>query len=88
MTLRDLIQRPNDLLELEPEELARFVLDYLVQTAGNFIARANFATESLLRECPPQRSAACAKALMEAWAFLENSGLLAAEPAPAIQMCS
>lgn len=43
--------------------------------------RANFATESMLRECPESDRAGCAKALMEAWAFLESEGLIAAEPA-------
>ncbi len=80
MTLRNLIKNPGDLLELKPEELAKFVLEHLVESGEKFIARANFATEGLLRECPPDRSAACAKALMEAWAFLEAAGLLASEP--------
>ncbi len=81
MTLQRLIQAPDELLELAPEELAKFVLEYLVANEGNFIARANFATQSLLRSCPPDKAANCAKALMEAWAFLENEGLLASEPA-------
>jgi hypothetical protein len=80
MTLQDLLRQPNELLQLEPEELAGCILEYLVRHGGNFIARANFATEGLLRECPMEKRDQCAKALMEGWAFLENAGLLAAEP--------
>ena len=80
MTLRKLIESPAELLELKPEELAQFVLEHLVSTGETFIARSNFATEGLLRACPREHAAACAKALMEAWSFLENTSLLASEP--------
>jgi uncharacterized protein (TIGR02391 family) len=79
MTLRDLIKAPADLLDLRPEELARFVLLHLIESGERFIARNNFASESLLRECP-QNQEACAKALMEAWSFLETAGLIAPQP--------
>ena len=80
MTLRDLVKNPTFLLELKPEELAKFVLVYLVESGEKFIARANFATETLLRECPKDKNKDCAKALMEAWSFLETAGLIAPEP--------
>ncbi len=80
MTLRDLVKDPTFLLELKPEELGKFVLVYLVESGERFIARVNFATENLLRECPKDKKKDCAKALMEAWAFLEAAGLIAPEP--------
>lgn len=78
--LRELIRRPDELLALQPEELAGIVLEFLLESGENFVSRANFASESTLRDCPRDKAASCAKALMEAWGFLESSGLLAAEP--------
>jgi len=80
MTLRELIKTPEALLELSPEELGGIVLEHLVRTREKFISRANFATESLLRDCTGDK-VACARVLMEAWNFLETSGLIASEPA-------
>jgi uncharacterized protein (TIGR02391 family) len=79
MALQDLLQTPDALLALTPEELGEHVLQHIASTGGGFIDRANFATESLLRNCPGDHLL-CAKALMEAWHFLENAGLLAPEP--------
>ena len=80
-TLQQLLTTPKELLALEPGELGRFALEFLIAQGGPSMHRANFATESMLRNCPPEDCDACAKALMEAWAFLESEALIAAEPA-------
>jgi uncharacterized protein (TIGR02391 family) len=79
--LPQLLTTPKELLALEPAELGRFALEYLLAQGGPSMHRANFATESMLRDCPAPDRTACAKALMEAWAFLESEALIAAEPA-------
>jgi len=83
LTLRQPLTTPKELLALEPAELGRFALEYLIAQGGPSMHRANFATESMLRECPEPDRSACAKALMEAWAFLESEALIASEPANA-----
>ena len=78
-TLGEFIQRPDDLLALEPEELALFVLKQLVlyeeRENRTELNRHNFS--NTYRSSPP----GVRKALMEAWVWLEREGLIAPDPA-------
>jgi uncharacterized protein (TIGR02391 family) len=76
-TLGELLEHPEDLLALEPEELAGLLLKELVriekQREQGQLNRHNFALR--FREQP-----ATAEAVMEAWVWLEREGLIAPDP--------
>jgi len=70
------------LLALEPEELAGYVLEYLNSLppdGQNILNRHNFTGSGALSEYGEQRKEV-ARALMEAWVWLERENLLAPEP--------
>ncbi len=72
-------------LELEPEELAVPLLECLCQfdesTDRGMLNRSNFTSPGSLKGyCEPQHDEAVAKAIIEAWVWLEREGLIA--PAP------
>ncbi len=77
-TLGELAQRVDDLLALEPEELAIFVLKELVRCEQRGdrgeLNRQNFSNRY------NRQPGTVRKALMEAWAWLEREGLIAADP--------
>ena len=77
-TLGELPQRPEDLLALEPEELALVALKQLVvhEERGDLgdLNRHNFSNSH--RGYPEDVQ----KALMEAWVWLEREGLIAPQP--------
>lgn len=89
-TLPSLIPDPNDLLSLEPEELAGVLLAHLnsydghsgnngvVQHGG--VNQHNFLND--LDQRPPytRRHDEIKKALMEAWSWLQSEGLLVPDP--------
>ena len=79
MNLRDLLLNPSDLLALEPQELAWPLLTHLKSQGQQFILRANL-TSGLLYQSPECDRQPMAKAIMEAWQFLDVNGLIAAEP--------
>ena len=78
-TLGELMEHPDDLLALEPEELALFVLKELVlhEQRGN---RSELNRHNFSNSYRP-RSGTVRKALMEAWVWLEREGLIAPDPA-------
>jgi uncharacterized protein (TIGR02391 family) len=70
------------LLELEPEELAGFVLQYLasVSPTSGLLHRGNFSLGSTVADYPSEKREAVGRALMEAWVWLEREGLIAPRP--------
>jgi len=76
-TLGELIQRPVDLLSLEPEELALLLLKQLSlyeKTDQHALGRRNFSNAYSSHPKGVQR------ALMEAWVWLEREDLIAPRP--------
>ncbi len=78
-TLAELMERPDDLLELEPEELALPVLKELVrceqQRGLGQLNRQNFSNPY-----SGEQPDTVGRALMEAWIWLEREGLIAPDP--------
>jgi len=71
------------ILELEPEELAGYVLEYLNSLGSGEEGQLNcynFSLPSNLQDFGPEHRDEIAKALMEAWIWLEREGLLAPRP--------
>ena len=70
------------LLTLDPEELAGVVLEHLLSQPPSFgdISRYNFSLSGTYNEYPPEFHEEIARALMEAWVWLEREGLLAPKP--------
>lgn len=78
-----LLQDPETLLALEPEELAGVVLEYLNSLSDierGELNRHNFSLPHTVRDYPPQYQERISQALMEAWAWLEREGLIAPKP--------
>ena len=85
MSIHSLIPDPKALLELEPEELAGVLLQYLNALSPSEqrqLHRYNFSLEAA-RGYPKDQWEDLSKALMEAWVWLEREGLLV--PRPGIQ---
>ena len=83
VTIPSLIPDPDDLLALQPEELAGYVLEYLntlPQREQNEISRYNFTMYHTVSSYPQDRWQGCQYALMEAWSYLEREGLVAPRP--------
>jgi uncharacterized protein (TIGR02391 family) len=83
MSLHSLVPDPDAMLALEPEELAGVLLQHLnslPQQEQGQLNRYNFSLDHTVREYPPEHREQLSRALMEAWAWLEREGLLAAKP--------
>jgi uncharacterized protein (TIGR02391 family) len=83
MKLTALIPNPEDLLALEPEELAGYLIEYfnaLPPHESASISRYNFSLGHTVAEYPAHRAKECQCALMEAWSVLEREGLVAPKP--------
>jgi len=83
--LNEVLPPIDILLEMEPEEIAEFLLDYLVEqensSSSNQLNRYNFTSSSNLeryytRDCIKK----VAEVLIEAWVWLEKEGLIAPKP--------
>ena len=84
MKLIELIPTADVLLDLEPEELAGFVLEYLHSNTDSEKFNehpANFSGESTVKEYEQNKWKECQKALMEAWSCLEREGFIMMAPA-------
>ena len=91
MSLYSLAPDADALLALEPEELAGIVLQYLnglPQREKEHLNRYNFGLDHTVLEYPSSHRERLSRALMEAWAWLEREGLLAAKPLGAHRRCS
>ena len=83
MSLHSLVPDPDAILALEPEELAGVLLQHLnglPHEEQGQLNRYNFGLDHTVREYPPDYRERLSRALMEAWAWLEREGLLAAKP--------
>ena len=83
MSLYSLVPDSEALLALEPEELAGILLQYLnslPQREKEHLNRYNFSLGHNVEEYPTEHREPLSRALMEAWAWLEREGLLAAKP--------
>ena len=78
-----LVDDATALLELEPEELAGVVMEYLnglpADEQGQ-LNRHNFSIQHTVREYGQEQQDALSRALMEAWVWLEREGLLVPRP--------
>ncbi len=80
MSIYSLVPDAKALLELEPEELAGVVMEYLNSLEQESLSRHNFTHESTVEEYPVEARAELRQALMEAWVWLEREGLLVPKP--------
>ncbi len=83
MLLISLLPKPDDVLQLEPEELAGYILHYLNslppgQTES--IQRNSYIVDRLLHGYPTESRKALSNAVAEAWVWLEREGFLVPTP--------
>ncbi len=74
---------PEEVLEMEPEELAPFILRYLQKQPQNSINRYNFSLlndQAIYQRLGHVKAEEYAKCLMEAWVYLEREGFIAPRP--------
>jgi uncharacterized protein (TIGR02391 family) len=74
---------PEELIKMEPEELAPFILKYLQKQPKATINRYNFSLISdrqLSERLGPFGGETYAQCLMEAWTYLERQGFIAPQP--------
>ena len=74
---------PEEILEIEPEELAPFILRYLQKQPPNSINRYNFSLiqdGDLYQRLGQSKVEEYVKCLMEAWMYLEREGFIAPQP--------
>jgi uncharacterized protein (TIGR02391 family) len=78
--LSDLIPNWEDVLRLEPEQLAGILLEILFEIDGNdrqFLHRGNFFNQfAATQNYPAARGGEVAEAALEAWMYLEREGFL------------
>ena len=82
-TMSALISDPQDLLSLEPEELAGTVIEHLnsvCETDQRNLNREIFCSDLGIRGYPREHAEGVSEALMEAWIWLEREGLIAPKP--------
>lgn len=80
MHLATVFESPDDLLALEPEELAEYLLGELQGRGGGKIGRSDLGTDPRHPTAWGPKTEACRRAIMEAWAVLERDGLVASDP--------
>lgn len=79
-SFHSIIPDPDELLSMEPEELAVAVLEYLKASGSQVLNRHNFGLYHTVANYPRERQAEILRALMEAWVWLETAGLIAPDP--------
>ena len=83
-SIHSLIPDVENLLALEPEELAGAVLEclnsYAKEEANSCLNRYNFANHETVKNYPPEYQERILCALMDAWVWLEREGLIAPRP--------
>lgn len=81
--LSEALPPPEELLQLEPEEVATFLLDYLCdseeQKRGH-LSRHNFTLDDNISRYAGDKTKEVGKAIMEAWCWLEKEGMIAPTP--------
>lgn len=82
-SMNDIFPLPKESLKLEPQELAVFLLKYLCEaekSSPGSLNRYNFTLESYLGRYAGERYDEVAKAITEAWIWLEREGMIAPKP--------
>lgn len=79
MALRDILPPVETVLEMEPEDLGPFLLEYLA-TQGDNINRYNFTLPGNLGQYAGPHVQQVSERLMEAWVWLEREGFLMPRP--------
>lgn len=79
MPFEDLLRRPDELLELEPEDVAPILLEYLSRAPRQEMSRYNFISTHC-RGQDQSRFQKISEAIVEAWIILEREGLIAPQP--------
>lgn len=81
--LKDVFPPVEELLQLEPEEVAVFLLNYLCdseeQKRGH-LNRYNFTLDGNIMPYAGNKTKEAGKLIMEAWCWLENEGMIAPQP--------
>ena len=83
VSIHSLVPDAKALLELEPEELAGVLMEYLNSLSPSDqqnLNRYNFSLNSTVQEYPQDQQEDLSQALMEAWVWLEREGLLVPKP--------
>ena len=81
-SIYELIPDHELLLDLEPEELAGIVLEYLksLPEGSAELNRNNFGLPHTVADYPREHQTSISRALMEGWMWLEKEGFVAPEP--------
>jgi hypothetical protein len=82
-SMKDIFPPPEEVLKLEPEELAVFLLEYLCEIekgSPNSLNRYNFTLQSNLGLYAEEKYEEVAKVMTEAWIWLEREGMIAPKP--------
>lgn len=81
-SIYELIPDHELLLNLEPEELAGVILEYLKSLPGGSpeLNRYNFSMPHTVADYPREHQRNISRALMEGWMWLEKEGFIAPEP--------
>jgi len=84
--MKDVLPAPDQLLQLEPEEVAVFVLRLLCQDESQWLHRGNFTSDEQIVDYVSdpnlwqQIGRQVAQILMEGWVWLEREGMIAPRP--------
>ena len=82
MKLTDLIPDPDDMLNLEPEELAGYLIQQLNSAYPDQMSnfhKGNYCTPAMVSDYESKQNE-CLHAIMEAWGVLEQEGLIVSQP--------
>lgn len=81
-SIYELIPDHELLLNLEPEELAGVILEYLksLPEGSTELNRYNFSMPHTVADYPQEHQGSISRALMEGWMWLEKEGLIAPRP--------
>lgn len=84
MRMNELLQNPKILLELEPEELGGFILQYLIEVPERgdrqCLNRHNYM--NYIGRNVRDRTTEVLRAVTEGWTWLVREGLIATDPEP------
>ena len=78
--INDVLPDGTQLLEMTPEELGPYVLEFLNNTEDNALNRYNFGLEHYVSQYPRPLQKQISQALIEAWMWLEREGFVAPKP--------
>lgn len=82
-SMKDIFPPPEEVLKLEPEELAVFLLEYLREvekSSPGSLNRYNFTLESTLGFYAKDKYDEVSKVMTEAWIWLEREGMIGPRP--------